>query len=57
MSKKRVKKINDNPIDSGLFQIKMLTDYRDIAKKGEIYEVDHEKAEELVKLGRAEFIK
>lgn len=40
-----------------LVKIKMKSDYRDVAKKGEIWETDQSKAEELVKLGRAEFLK
>ena len=40
-----------------LVKIKMNSDYRDVAKKGEIWKTDRSKAEELVKLGRADFIK
>lgn len=47
---------NGQKIIKSLVKIKMKTDYRDVAKKGEIYETDQSKAEELVKLGRAEFI-
>lgn len=32
----------------------MLSDYRDVAKKGKVWETDAEKAEELIKLKRAE---
>lgn len=37
--------------------IHMLSDYRDVAKKGDDYVVDEDKAAELVKLGRAEYKK
>lgn len=42
---------------SGTIKIKLLTDYRDVAKKGDVKEFDAEKANELVRLGRAEFVK
>lgn len=42
---------------AGTIKIKMLSDYRDVAKKGDVAEFDAEKANELVRLGRAEFIK
>ena len=42
---------------AGTVKIKMLTDYRDVAKKGDVAEFDAEKANELVRLGRAEFVK
>lgn len=32
----------------------MLSDYRDVAKKGDVWETDADKAEELIKLKRAE---
>lgn len=38
-----------------MIKLNMLTDYRNFAKKGEVYEVDEEKANELVRLGRARF--
>lgn len=31
----------------------MLTDYREFAKKGQVYTVDHQKADELIRLKRA----
>jgi hypothetical protein len=37
--------------------IKMKTHYRDVAKVGDIYETDSAKADELVRLGRAEYVK
>lgn len=37
-------------------EVKMLTNYRDIAKTGDIVEFDKEKAEELIRLKRAEAI-
>lgn len=37
-------------------KVKMKTDYRDVAKAGEVYETDSEKAAELVRLGRAEYL-
>lgn len=37
-------------------KVKMKTGYRDVAKVGDIYETDAEKAEELVRLGRAEYL-
>lgn len=40
-----------------LVEVRMLSDYRDEVKRGEVYKTDKEKAEQLVKLGRAEFIK
>jgi len=39
-----------------LVKIKMRTNYRDVAKSGEVYETDAEKAAELIRLGRAEAI-
>lgn len=36
-------------------KVKMLTSYRDIAKVGDVVEFDKEKAEELVRLNRAQF--
>lgn len=38
-------------------KVRMLTDYRDLVKKGEVWETDSEKAAELVKLHRAEYLK
>jgi hypothetical protein len=35
----------------------MKSDYRDVAKVGDRWETDREKAEELVTLGRAEYVK
>lgn len=40
-----------------LVKIKMKSDYRDVAKKGDVWETDGEKAEELVALDRAEYLK
>ena len=40
-----------------LVKVLMKSDYRDVAKKGEVYETDAEKAAELVKLGRATYVK
>lgn len=39
----------------GNVSLLMKTDYRNFAKKGEIYKVDPSKAAELVKLGRATY--
>ena len=39
----------------GNVSLLMKTDYRNFAKKGQIYKVDPEKAAELVKLGRATY--
>lgn len=36
--------------------IKMRTDYRDVAKAGHVWETDREKAAELVRLGRADYV-
>lgn len=38
-------------------KIKMKTDYRDVAKKGDTWTTDAAKAEELVRLDRAEYVK
>lgn len=38
-------------------KVKMKSDYRDVAKNGQVYETDADKAAELVKLGRAEYLK
>lgn len=38
-------------------KVRLLTDYRDVAKKGDIAEFDEGKALQLVNLGRAEFVK
>ncbi len=38
----------------GTVRIRMKSDYRDVAKAGDIYETDAAKADELIKLGRAE---
>lgn len=38
-------------------KVRMFTDYRDIAKKGEIVEFDEEKAAELVVKRRGEYVK
>lgn len=43
-------------VPTELVKIRMNTDYRDVAKRGDIYETDAEKAEELVRLGRAEYL-
>lgn len=40
-----------------LVAVKMKTHYRDVAKVGDIYETDPAKADELVRLGRAEYVK
>lgn len=37
--------------------IRMSTNYRDVAKAGELYTTDAVKAEELVNLGRAQYVK
>lgn len=39
-----------------IVKIKMLSDYRDEVRRGDVYETDPQKAEELVKLKRAEYI-
>lgn len=41
---------------TGMVEVKMLSNYRDIAKTGDIVEFDKEKAEELVRLKRAEYL-
>lgn len=47
-----------NKTETGtVVKVRMLTDYRDVAKTGEVYATDAQKAEELVKLGRAEYLK
>lgn len=38
-------------------KVKMKTSYRDIAKTGDVVEFDVEKAAELVRLNRAEYVK
>lgn len=38
-------------------KVKMKTDYRDVAKKGDSWVTDSEKADELVRLGRADYEK
>lgn len=40
-----------------MVKIKMKTDYRDVAKAGDVWETDGAKAKELVDLGRAEYVK
>ena len=40
-----------------LVAVKMLTPYRDVAKAGDVWKTDAGKAAELVKLGRAEYVK
>lgn len=42
--------------NNGMVKVKMLTNYRDIAKVGDVIEFDKDKAEELVRLKRAQFI-
>lgn len=39
-----------------LVSVRMKTDYRDVAKAGEVYKTDAAKAAELVKLNRAEYV-
>lgn len=36
--------------------VRMLTDYRDVAKTGDLFTTDGAKANELVSLGRAEYV-
>lgn len=43
--------------DASKVVVIMKTDYRDVAKKGDAWETDSEKAEELVRLGRAVYAK
>jgi len=43
-----------NKTSSNTVKVKMLTNYRDIAKTGDIVEFDKEKADELIRLKRAE---
>ena len=58
MSKsKRAQKDKETSNETGMVEVKMLTNYRDIAKTGDIVEFDKEKAEELVRLKRAEYLK
>lgn len=40
-----------------LVKVKMFYDYRNEAKSGDIYETDPEKAAQLVRLRRAEYVK
>lgn len=52
---------NDNHTKVGvqshrMMKIRMNTDYRDIAKRGDVWETDEEKAAELVRLNRASYI-
>lgn len=42
---------------SKLVSVKMKTDYRGEVKAGEVYKTDADKADELVRLGRAEYVK
>lgn len=37
--------------------IKMKTDYRDVAKAGDVWTTDAQKAQELVQLNRAEYVR
>lgn len=37
-------------------KIRMLSNYRDVAKRGDVWKTDSEKAAELVRMGRAEYI-
>ncbi len=45
-----------SPAQGGTVKIRMKTDYRDLAKTGDIWETDAAKAAELVSLGRAEYV-
>lgn len=45
------------PTPEGRVKLKMHSDYRDVAKKGDEWETDEEKGAELVRLGRAEYVK
>lgn len=49
--------LNEQAPATGLVQIKMKTDYRDVAKAGQVWETDAKKAAELVSLGRATYVK
>lgn len=57
MSKRNKKTVSTETNETGMVEVKMLTNYRDIAKTGDIVEFDKEKAEELVRLKRAEYLK
>ena len=47
----------DNEQDPpSVVKIKMLSNYRDVAKKGDVVEFDNQKAAELVRLKRAEYL-
>ena len=51
---------SDRDVEQGTakgVKVLMKTDYRDVAKAGQTVEFDAEKAAELVRLGRAEYVK
>lgn len=48
---KKIKETVKNTVE-----VRMLTNYRDIAKTGDIVEFDKEKADELIRLKRAELV-
>lgn len=56
MSKKKKNQVSQSN-ETEMVEVKMLTNYRDIANTGDIVEFDKEKAEELVRLKRAEYTK
>lgn len=47
---------SNKPAEAKFIKIRMLSNYRDVAKRGDVWKTDTEKAEELVKMGRAEYI-
>ncbi len=49
--------LNEQAPKGGTVKIKMKTDYRDVAKAGQVWETDASKAAELVELGRAEYVR
>lgn len=55
-SKDSEEHLNEQAPATGLVQIMMKTDYRDVAKAGQVWETDAKKAAELVSLGRATYV-
>ena len=47
---------NESVTPGAMVKIKMKTDYRDVAKAGQVWETDAAKAKELVDLGRASYV-
>lgn len=53
-SEQRLEQNNEKKVEQ--VTVRMLTDYRDVAKTGDLFTTDGEKANELVTLGRAEYV-